>query len=121
MFAAAATVAQMAFDLAVQTAKWLATKVFIVALMATLLPWVLKGFFVWAFEYFQIYGGDILQYFMDSISQVTGGSIDVNIELTGVGGYLATQTGLIDYCTIIFTGWGLYWVISVLSRATRIL
>lgn len=122
MFAAAATVAQMVFDLSVQTARWLATKVFIVALMATLLPWVLKGLFIWGFEYFVTYGRDIAQYVITAISaMMPEGSYDVNIELSGIGGYLAIQTGLIDYCSIIFTGWGLYWVIAILAKTTRVI
>jgi hypothetical protein len=117
MFAAAATFAQMIHDDLVTFAVWLASKVFIVAIMAIMLPWILKGVFIWGFEYFVVYGREIANYILSSISSVTAGQYDFSIPLSGVGGYLAIQTGLIDYCSIIFTGWGIYWVIAVLAKS----
>jgi hypothetical protein len=121
MFAAAATVAQMAFDAAVISAKFLATRVLLIALMGTMLPWVLKGVYIWGFEYLVTYGSKISDYMLSQISSATAGNFDVNIHLTGIGGYLAEVTGLIDYCSIIFTGWGIYWVVAVLAKTTRVI
>jgi hypothetical protein len=121
MFAAAATVAQMAFDLSVQIAKWFATKVLLISLLAIFFPFVMKGLFIWGFKYLITYSRVISEFVMDSVFIATQGTYEVNIELSGVGGYLAIQTGLIDYCAIIFTGWGLYWVIAVLAKTSRVL
>ena len=116
MFAAAATFVEMAFNASLAAARWLATKALMVSLLAIVLPWVLKGFFIWGFDYFMTYGREIAGYLMNQLSTMTAGSYDIHIPLSGVGGYLAIQTGLIDYSSIIFTGWGIYWFIAVLPR-----
>ncbi len=120
MFAAAATFAQMVYDGAVRLAQFIATKALILAIMMLVLPWVLKSVMVWAFQYFTVYGRDIANYMMSFMSDALAGSgVAVDINLTGVGGYLAIMTGLIDYSAIIFTGWGLYWVVAVLAKTPR--
>lgn len=122
MFAAAATFAQMAFDAAILAAKWLATKALMLALMMLVLPWVLKGVIIWAWQYFATYGREIASYTLELIGGLMGDAgVAIDINLTGIGGYMAIQTGLIDYSAIIFTGWGLYWVIAVLAKTPRML
>ncbi len=122
MFAAAAIFAQMVFNASIQAAKWLATKAFVVAILAIVLPWVLKGFFIWAFEWIAAYGIDMVSAIIDYINSYLSQSsmqTQIDINLTGVGGYLAVKTGLIEYASIIFTGWGIYWVIAVLAKTPR--
>jgi hypothetical protein len=117
MFAAAATVAQMFFDSAVATAKWLATKTFLLYLIMVVLPWALKPVFIWAFEYIVAYGREYVNIFTQYIgSTLESHGVVLDIQLTGVGGYLASRTGLIEYASIIFSGWGLYWFVCVFSR-----
>lgn len=116
MFAAAATFAQMVFDAALHTAKWLATKVFIVAAIAIVLPWALKGVLIWGFEYFVEYGREFSSLLLGYINTLSGDAVTIDVSLTGIGGYLAQQTGLIDYAAIIFSGWGIFWVIAVLAK-----
>ncbi len=122
MFAAAATFAQMVYDGAVRLAQFIATKALILAVMMLVLPWVLKKVMIWAFSYLTTYGRDIAEYVMSFMSgAIAEAGVEVNINLTGVGGYLAIMTGLIDYSAIIFTGWGLYWVIAVLAKTPRMI
>jgi hypothetical protein len=122
MFAAAATVAQMIFDGSIRVAQWLATKVFILSIVTIVLPWVLRYVLIWAFEWISIYGREVMTLIMTQISSLTGAAnIDIDINLSGVGGYLAAQTGLIEYCSIIITGWGLYWVVAILAKTPRML
>ena len=117
MFAAAATFAQMVFDSARQVALWLATKVFVLAILTIVLPFVLRGVLIWFFKFLQTYGSSIFSFFQESISGVVQqAGIETHLELTSVGGYLALQTGLIDYCSIIFTGWGLYWFVVIYPK-----
>jgi len=123
MFAAAAIVARWVWDAAVIVAKWLALKVFMLACLAVVLPWVLRGFFVWGFDWLTNYGSEILGFFTTAMQeQIAAAGMDasINLELTGIGGYFALKTGLIDYIAIISTGWGLYWMVAFLSKATRI-
>lgn len=117
MFAAAATVAQMLFDGAIHVARWLATKALIIAIMAIVLPWILREIIIWLFKYSETYGYTIYQLVNSYLSSFLSGSdVVIDLELTSIGGYLALQTGLVDYCSIIFTGWGIYWVVCVLAK-----
>jgi len=122
MFAAAATVAKMFLDVSIHAAKWIAQKTLIVAVLAIVLPWVLREAMYWGFEYITVYGRSMAEQIMGYLNTLIGSAgVEVNIHLTGVGGYLAIQTGLIEYSSIIFTGWGLYWVVAVLAKTpTRI-
>lgn len=117
MFAAAAIVAKWVWEAALEVARWLAFKIFIVAVLVTVAPWVLKKVFIWTWDYGQGFILEMIGYVMSTInSYLVSAGIDVNINLTGVGGYLAIQTGLIDYAQIIFAAWGIYWTISLLSK-----
>lgn len=116
MFAAAAIVAQMAYDGALFLARWIATRLFFLALITTVLPWVLKGVYVWGFDYLMTFIKTSSSFVFDSISTYTQGSYDFDVTLTSVGGFLAVQTGFIDYCSIIITGWGIYWFIAIFPR-----
>jgi len=129
IFGAAATVAQMVFDGAQRVAMFLARKVLLLAALTIVLPWVLKGFLIWSMDYIIVYGRDYVT-FMHSFVQDILSSSDVtssfasgavDFEITGIGGYLAMQTGLIDYCSIIITGWGLYWTVAILAKTPRML
>jgi hypothetical protein len=122
MVAAAVLAARWVWDAAVMVAQWLAQKVFIVAVMAILLPWVLKGVFVWVFNWFAAYGRDIAQFITSQVStQIANAGVAIDIQMTGVGGYIAEMTGLVDYASIIFTGWGLYWYVCILSKSARMI
>lgn len=120
MFAAAAIVGEMLMNGGIAFARWLATKAFIIACMAIILPWVLKGVLSWAFEWIVAYGMEFFDYIMTFIRSMAGdANIDIDINLTGVGGYFAVQTGLLDYASIIFTGWGIYWIIAILAKTPK--
>ena len=119
MFAAAAIVSQTIFNAALAVAKWLATKAFIVACLTIVLPWVLKGFFMWGFNWIATYGREIAEYLMSILqSQVSSMGMDIDITLVGPGGYIAQMVGLPEYASIIFTGWGIYWYIAVFAKAS---
>jgi hypothetical protein len=119
MFAAAAIVASKVYDAAVMAAQWLAMRAFVIAIIAIMLPWVLRGVLGWGFNWMVTYGKEITSLIMDYINTATSGNVAVDIDLTGLGGYLAYHTGLLDYASIIFTGWGLYWVIAILAKTPR--
>lgn len=118
MIDAAATIAQTFWFSLVYAARWLATKTLIIFLLMVVLPWVLKGILIWGFEYIVAYGREWGDLFMGLIGSLIGeaASTDVSVSLTGVGGFLAVKTGLIDYASIIFSGWGVYWVVAVLAK-----
>jgi hypothetical protein len=119
MFAAAAIFAQMAYDAAKEAARWLATKTFVIVIIMVVVPSALKGVLLWLFDWLFTYGRDIASYLlsmMQSEIQASGMAESFAFQLTGPGGYLAIQTGLIDYASIIFTGWGVYWVVAVLAK-----
>lgn len=122
MFAAAATVAQTVWMAFVEVAKWLAMKTLVVGLLAIVLPWVLRHFLLWAIDFFAEYADVIFGALEGGISSLlqTTGYDDFAIHINSVGGFLAHQTGLIDYCSIIFTGWGLYWTVGLGLRALRL-
>lgn len=120
MFAAAAIFAQMVFDKACDVAKFIATRALLLSLLAIGLPWVLKGVLMWGFDWVLTYGRVFGDQIMSYIS-AQAGSQTIAIHLSGIGGYLAEQTGLIDYCAIIITGWGLYWTVAVLAKTPRML
>jgi len=121
VFAAAATFLQMALDVAVVAAQWIALRAFVIAIMMIVLPWVLRGALAWGFNWMVTYGRGISTMLLSYIQSATNGNVDVNIDLTGVGGYLAYQTGLLEYSSVIFTGWGLYWIVAVLAKTPRAL
>jgi hypothetical protein len=122
MFAAAAIIAQSFFHAAIEAAKWLATKAFILALMAIVLPWVLKPVLMWFFDYIITYGRQWTEFITGSVgNMVQASGVDLTYQIGGVGGYLATQTGLIEYASIIMTGWGLYWTVAILAKTPKIL
>jgi len=116
MFAAAATLAHMALDISISVARWVSMRLLVVGLLTVILPRVLKGVFIWGFQYIERYGMVMVSHLMSTISQNSGESFDINMQLTGVGGYIANQIGLIDYCTILITNWGLIISISFLIR-----
>lgn len=120
MFASAAVFMQTFWLAAQEAAKWLATKALILAIMMLVLPFVLKGVIIWGFEWFAAYGREAFGMVMGAVGSLIGSSGEVvqssTLQLTGIGGYLAIQTGLIDYASIIFTGWGLYWIVAVLAK-----
>lgn len=121
MFAAAAIVLQTAFRASLEAAKFLATKALMVAIIAIVLPWAIKPVFIYAFEWIVKYGrtyGDLIMGFINSQTSTAG--IDLNLTITGVGGFLAEQTGLIDYCSIIISGWGIYWTLAILAKTPGI-
>jgi hypothetical protein len=126
MLAATATILQTVYQSAQALAVWLAGKVLIIALLMVVLPFVVKGIIIWMFEYMTTYGLEIAAWVSTFIADQIegsgllgpGGQTAMEVPLSGIGGYLAIQTGLIDYCSIIFTGWGLYWTIAVLAKTT---
>ena len=121
MHAALAIIYQTTIGVALAIARFIAFKVFILLILLIVLPYVLKKLFIWGMEYFQEYGHVISGYFSDLINTITGGEIEISMQLTSVGGYLAIKTGLIEYCAIIITGWGIYWTIALMSKTTKII
>jgi hypothetical protein len=122
MVAAAVLMARWVWDATLIAAQWIATRAFILAILAIGLPWVLKGVLVYAWNWFAEYGRGVATFFMDTISGYTSSAgLDIDIQLTGVGGYIASQVGLVDYASIIFTGWGLYWLVAVLAKSQRMM
>lgn len=122
IFGAAATVMQTFWMAAMEAAKFLATKALMLSIIAIVLPWAIKPVIIWAFEYIVKYGRDILSFFQSEVGQVVASSgMDLSYQLTGVGGFLAIQTGLIDYASIIFSGWGLYWAVAILAKTPKVL
>lgn len=118
MFAAAAIVAQTIWQASVEAAKWLATKTLIIAVIMVLLPSAMKAVFLWGFDYIVVYGQQWADLFKSYIeSQIGSQGLDLTIQFSGIGGYLAVQTGLIDYISILSAGWAIYWVVAVLAKS----
>jgi len=122
MVAAAVLVARWIWDAVQKAALWIATKALIILLMAIVLPWVLRKFFIWGFDFLTKYGAEAASYITSQIGDAltsAGIQTTVDLELTGVGGYIALKTGLIEYISIITVGWGLYWVIVFTLKSGR--
>lgn len=120
MFAAAAIVSRWIWDAVMYLARWTAVKLFVMGVLAIVLPWVLKGVLLWFWDFVSSYVFEFVGWVFGYISQaIADAGIDISINLTGVGGYLATQVGLIDYCSIIIAGWGLYWMVVLTTKAFR--
>jgi len=122
MFAAAVLVAQSIWSAAKAAALWIATKALVLYCLVFILPWVFRKFFVWGIDFFIKYGQEMASFVSTELGEMlqeAGMQTNINIELTGVGGYLAIQTGLVDYISIISTGWGLYWIVVLTLRRWR--
>jgi len=122
MFAAAVLVARWIWDAVQKAALWIATKTLIILLLAIVMPWVLRKFFIWGFDFLTKYGTEYAGYITTQIGDAltsAGLQTNIDLELTGVGGYIALKTGLIEYISIITVGWGLYWVIVFTIKSGR--
>lgn len=91
-------------------ARWLVFKLFIIGCLTLVLPWVLKDGINWFWDVTNEKRQTIAEHFNSILSNLLIGiDPDVVIHLTSVGGYIANQIGLADYCTIIVTAWGICW------------
>jgi hypothetical protein len=118
MFAAAAIFARWAWDSAMLIARWAAVKVLVTAILVTIVPWVLKNHMVWIYDLGYNFFTQIMSFVFGLFNQIIANAgIDIDINLSGVGGYIAGQVGLDDYALIIFSGWGIYWSIIIASKA----
>lgn len=116
MFAAAAIVAQSVWMAAMEVAKFIATRIMLIYILTLILPWILKSYFIYIIKFLETYGGKITSYLGDMVGQATAGTPYegiIDIHLNSVGGYLAEQIGLIDYCSIIISGYAIAWVINM--------
>lgn len=118
VFAAGAVISAAAFGLTKSIAKWVAIKALLISLIIIVLPWVLKGHYKWIIDHITNFIGTIATHIMTSIDSLSGGVYDISLQLTGVGGYIASRIGFIEYCSIIFTGWAAYLAIITLRKFT---
>lgn len=121
MLSAAVYLARWAWDVVRYVSAWLAYKSFALILIAVVLPVVLRKFFAWSWNFLAAHGINALEYVFGWIDQaMIDAGIAVDVNLTGVGGYIASQVGLIEYCSVIITGWALVWVIAIGMRSSAL-
>jgi hypothetical protein len=102
-------------------AAWLAYKKFALVLIAVFMPYILRGFFMWAWNFIAKHNQEMTIWFSGkAYDWLATAGIIVDLQLSGVGGYIANKVGLIEYCTVIITGWSLVWVIGIGMRTTAL-
>lgn len=97
--------------------KWAAQKVLIISICTIVLPWVLKDVLVWFFKVTSSYRAEILTFINSQISSIIGSSnIDATLSITSIAGYIANQIGLINYFSILLSGFAICWSLKFISR-----
>jgi hypothetical protein len=74
---------------AIAVARWLATKGLLLFLMYVALPIVLYNVLVH-------YGSDLYAYILGKVSESTGSLSTTTIQLTGLGGWIGAQLGIVS-------------------------
>ena len=123
MFAAAVLVARWIWDGAKEVLKWIAVRAFAITLMILILPWVLRNIVIWFIKYMQIHGHGMVDYVTALMAEFftnTGMETDINIELSGIGGFFAIHTGVIEYISILMTGYAAYWYIIFITKTLKL-
>jgi hypothetical protein len=106
--------AKWVWETAMYVARWLVFRKFTLFALAFILPWALRGVIIWVWNLIATNDAGVRDWMTTFVAQKASElGFELQIEMTGVGGYLAQQTGLLEYCSIIITGWGLYWFVGL--------
>lgn len=98
-------------------ARWVATKVLIISVLIIVLPWVLKDVLQWFWKVSEIYRSEMQQFVNDQIISILGqAGLNATLTITSVAGYISNQIGLIDYATILFSGFALCWSLKFIGK-----
>lgn len=107
-------IAKWIWEVGMYIARWLVFRKFTVFALAFILPWALRGVIIWFWNLIASKDSVVRDWASSFVAdQAAALGFELDIQMTGVGGYLAQQTGLLEYCSIIITGWGLYWVVGL--------
>jgi len=123
MFAAGVLVARWVWDVGNYIAHWIAWKGLMLLIMAFVLPSVFRKAIEWGFAYVTTYSSEMATTATSTFSTMINNLIstnlgvdwNINISLVGVGGFLAIHTGVLDYISIITSGWALAWGASMVT------
>jgi len=85
---AGSTVVQGAKDIAIETTKWVATRGLLLFLMYVAFPIVLYNVLL-------NYGTDLYAYIINKVTDNTVDYSAVTIQITGVGGWIGQQIGIV--------------------------
>lgn len=97
--------------------KWAATKVLVIGLLTIVLPWVLKDTLIWFWSVSAQYRVLLFDYINSQIVSVVGqAGINATLTITSIGGYIANQIGLLNYFTILVTGFTICWSLRFIGR-----
>lgn len=97
--------------------KWAAAKVLIIGLLTIVLPWVLKDTLVWFWSVSSSYRSLLFDFINSQIVNVVGqAGINASLSITSIGGYIAGQIGLLNYFSILVTGFTVCWTLRFIGR-----
>lgn len=98
-------------------ARWIAFKIFWIAVLTIGLPWLLKDGVNWFWKAGESYHTNIIGWISDYVNlALSTAGIGHTINLSGVAGYMATQMGFIDYVYIVISGWAICWTLKIIGK-----
>ncbi len=97
--------------------KWAAAKVLLIAALTIILPWVLKDALQWFWKVGSAYRTEIITFINSQITDIIGSAgIDATLSITSVGGYIAQQIGLVNYFSILVSGFAICWALKFIGK-----
>lgn len=97
--------------------KWAAFKLLIVGFLVIVLPWVLKDTLIWFWSVSSSYRSLVFEFVNQQIVDVIGqAGINASLSITSIGGYIANQIGLLNYFSILVTGFTICWSIRFIGK-----
>lgn len=97
--------------------KWAAAKVLLISLITIVLPWVLKDTLIWFWSVSSSYRALLFEFISTQITGIVGqAGIQASLSITSIGGYIANQIGLLNYFSILVTGFTVCWSIRFIGR-----